>query len=110
MTDLELKKYLLSCPGDTLQEHIDTIGMSQTALAARLGASIAEVNKLIKGKIPITQAIATKLDDVLDVPANLWLNLDRTYQNELLEIKEMEALESCKKSQKTISNNTRLPS
>lgn len=86
MTDLELKKSLLTCPGDTIQEHIDHIGMSQAELAERLGRSIPKLNELIKGKAPITKETATKLEFVLGVPANFWLNLERTYQDELLEL------------------------
>lgn len=96
MTDLELKKTLLSCPGDSIQEHIDAIGMSQAELAERLGRSIPKLNELIKGKAPITKETATKLEYVLGVPASFWLKLERQHQDELLEIEQMEELEQCK--------------
>src|SRR5690606_30693978 len=96
MTDLQLKKSLLSCPGDTIQEHIDHIGMSQAELAERLGRSIPKLNELIKGKAPITKDTAIKLEYVLGVPASFWLNLERTYQDESLEIEQLEELEQCR--------------
>lgn len=96
MTDLELKKSLLSCPGDTIQEHIDYVKMSQAELAERLGRSIPKLNELIKGKAPITKDTATKLEYVLDIPASFWINLERKYQDEKLEIDRMEHLEKCK--------------
>lgn len=95
MTDLEAKKLLLSTPGDTIQETIDEIGMSQAELAERLGRSIPKLNELIKGKAPITKETATKLEYVLGIPASFWLNLERQYQDELLEIEQMEYLEQC---------------
>lgn len=95
MTDLELKKSLLSCPGDTIQENIDHIGMSQAELAERLGRSVPKLNELIRGKAPITKETATKLEYVLGVPASFWINLERNYQDELLEIEQMEHLEQC---------------
>ena len=95
MTDLEAKKILLSCPGDGIQESIDFIGMSQAELAERLGRSIPKLNELIKGKSPITKQTAKKLEYVLGTPANFWLNLERAYQDELLEIEQMEYLEHC---------------
>ena len=95
MTDLQIKKSLLSCPGDSIQEHIDHIAMSQAELAERLGRSIQKLNELIKGKAPITKETATKLEYVLGVPARFWFNLERTYQHELLEIEQMEHLEQC---------------
>lgn len=87
---------MLSCPGDSIQDHIDHIGMSQAELAERLGRSIPKLNELIKGKAPITKETATKIEYVLGVPASFWLNLERTYQDELLEIEQMEELEQCK--------------
>ncbi|MEZ4724799.1 MAG: ImmA/IrrE family metallo-endopeptidase [Candidatus Kapaibacterium sp.] len=96
MNNAELKKSLLSCPGDTIQEHIDEIGMSQAELAERLGRSVPKLNELIKGKAPLTNETATKLEYVLGIPASFWLNLERTYQDELLEIKRLEDLEEYK--------------
>lgn len=96
MNALELKKSLLACPGDTIQEHIEEIGMSQAELAERLGRSVPKLNELIKGKAPITKETATKLEYVLGVPASFWLNLERQYQDELLEIEKLEHLEQCK--------------
>jgi HTH-type transcriptional regulator / antitoxin HigA len=96
MSDVKLKKALLSCPGDTIQEHIDHIGLSQAELAERLGRSIPKLNELIKGKAPITKETATGLEYVLGIPASFWLNLERKYQDELLEIEQLEHLENCK--------------
>lgn len=95
MTNLDAKKQLLSCPGDTIQEHIDEIGMSQAELAERLGRSVPKLNELIKGKAPITKDTATRLEYVLGIPANFWLSLERTYQDELWEIEKMEFLQQC---------------
>lgn len=97
MTDLALKKELLSCPGDTIKEHIDFIGMSQKELASRLGRSISKTNELIKGKAPITQDLAHRLATVLGSSAKFWLNLERHYQDELAAIAQMEELETYEK-------------
>lgn len=95
MNDLEAKMALLSCPGDTIQDTIDEIGMSQAELAERLGRSIPKINELIKGKASITKDTAVKLEYVLGIPASFWLNLERNYQDELLEIGQLEFLEEC---------------
>lgn len=96
MNSLELKKSLLSPPGETIQEHIDSVGMSQAELAERLGRSIPKLNELIKGKAPITKETASRLEYVLGIPAGFWLNLEKIYQEELLEIEQIETLESYK--------------
>lgn len=97
METLSLKKELLSCPGDTIQEHIDFIGMSQAELAGRMGRSVSKLNELIKGKAPITPETAQKLEYILGVDAGFWLNLEKEYQEELLEIKQLEFKEENKK-------------
>ena len=96
MDTLQLKKSLLSTPGERIQEHIDFTGMSQAELAERLGRSVPKLNELIKGKAPITKETASKLEFVLGVPASFWLNLEKIYQEELLQIEQIEFLETCK--------------
>jgi len=96
MDTLQLKKSLLNTPGDRIQEHIDYIGMSQAELAERLGRSVPKLNELIKGKAPITKETAAKLAYVLGIPASFWLNLEKFYQEELLQIEQLEFLETCK--------------
>lgn len=96
MNDLEAKKALLNCPGDTIQEAIDEIGMSQAELAERMGRTKQKLNELIKGKAPLTKKTALKLEYVLGIPASLWMNLEKQYQEELLEIEQLEFAEDCK--------------
>ena len=47
-SDLKLQKELLSPPGDTIQETIDAIGMSQAELAERIGRPKEKLNDIIK--------------------------------------------------------------
>ncbi len=96
MNTSALKKSLLNTPGDRIQEHIDYIGMSQAELAERLGRSIPKLNELIKGKAPITKDTAAKLEYVLGIPASFWINLEKNYQEELLQIEQLEFLDTCK--------------
>jgi plasmid maintenance system antidote protein VapI len=60
-TTLEIAKSLLSPPGDTIQEHIDFIGMSQVELAERMGRSKEKINDIIKGR-------ASELRSLCDEP------------------------------------------
>ena len=95
-TTLEIAKSLISPPGDTIQEHIDFIGMSQAELAERMGRPKEKVNDIIKGREPITTATAFQLDKVLGIPAGFWLNREKTYRKELYELQQQEAFESQK--------------
>jgi len=92
-TTIEIAKSLLSPPGDTIQEHIDFIGMSQAELAERMGRPKEKINDIIKGREPITTATAFQLEKVLGIPASFWLNREKTYRKELYELQQQEELE-----------------
>lgn len=95
-TTIEIAKSLLSPPGDTIQEHIDFIGMSQAELAERMGRPKEKINDIIKGREPITTATAFQLEKVLDIPASFWLNREKTYRKELYELEQKQSLEKKK--------------
>ncbi|MGB1206472.1 MAG: HigA family addiction module antitoxin [Chitinophagales bacterium] len=95
MNTLELKRHFLICPGETIQETIEEIGMPQIELAERMGRSFPKINELIQGKAPITKDVAFKLEFVLGIDADFWLNLEQDYQKELAELRKMEFNEEC---------------
>lgn len=92
-SDLKLQKELLSPPGDTIQETIDAIGMSQAELAERMGRPKEKLNDIIKGREPVTLKTAILLDRVLGIPANFWIEREREYRLELSKIEQQEFLE-----------------
>jgi addiction module HigA family antidote len=92
-TTLEIAKSLLSPPGDTIQEHIDFIGMSQAELAERMGRPKEKINDLIKGREPITVPTAFQLENVLGIPASFWINSEKSYRKEMYELQRQEELE-----------------
>ena len=69
-TTLEIAKSLLSPPGDTIQEHIDFIGMSQVELSERMGRPKEKINDIIKGREPITTATALLTSKERHVPSH----------------------------------------
>jgi addiction module HigA family antidote len=92
-TKFEAAKSLLSPPGDTIQEHIGFIGMSQAELAERMGRPKEKINDIIKGREPITTATAFQLERVLGIPASFWLNSEKSYRKELYELQQQEEFE-----------------
>jgi len=92
-TNIEIMKSLLSPPGDTIQEHIDFIGMSQAELAERMGRPKEKINDLIKGREPISTITAFQLEKVLGIPASFWLNREKTYRKEKYELLQQEEFE-----------------
>jgi addiction module HigA family antidote len=102
---LKIAKFLLSPPGDTIQEHIDFIGMTQAELAERMGRPKEKINDVIKGREPISTATAFQLEKVLGIPASFWLNREKTYRTELYELEQQEEFEKEKEWLKTFPIN-----
>ena len=63
-------------PGEMLlEEFLKPLGLTQTALAERLGVSYPRVNELVHGKRDMTPDTALRLERLLGVEAQFWLNL-----------------------------------
>jgi addiction module HigA family antidote len=58
-----------------LEEFLEPLGMTQTELAQRMGVSYPRVNELIHGKRGITPDTALRLERLLGMEAQFWLNL-----------------------------------
>lgn len=79
-------------PGETLQETLQTMGMSQAELAQRTGLSAKHINRIVKGIEPISPETAISLEKVLGIPASLWNGLEKNYREQLARIGELQEL------------------
>jgi addiction module HigA family antidote len=67
-------------PGEILlEEFLEPGGITQVALAGKLGWTKARLNELIKGKRGVTAEAALDLAAVLGTSPRLWMNLQTTY-------------------------------
>ncbi|WP_124946647.1 helix-turn-helix transcriptional regulator, partial [Sulfurirhabdus autotrophica] len=55
----------VSPPGDTVLDIIEERDWTQAELAQRLGYTTKHVNQLIKGKVPLTEDAAIRLERVV---------------------------------------------
>ncbi len=63
-------------PGEMLREEfLRPLALSQRELATRLGVSYPRINELIHGKRGVTPDTALRLEQLLGMPAQFWLNL-----------------------------------
>lgn len=81
-------------PGETLEETIGALGMSQVELAHRTGLTPKTINQIVKGKAPVTPATALALEKVTEIPARFWNNLERDYQEGKAKSAERKRLEA----------------
>jgi addiction module HigA family antidote len=70
----------VSPPGETLQETLEMLGLSQAELAERTGRPKKTINKIILGKAAITPETALQLELVLQTPSAFWLSREAKYR------------------------------
>jgi len=79
---------LLSHPGETLQEVLESNHMTQKELAARIGVSPRHINHIISGLADISAETAFKLEKVFALSASFWNNLQAKYDEEKMQVLE----------------------
>lgn len=69
----------VSPPGDTLEETLQSIGMTQVELAIRTGRPTKTINQILKGKASIEPETAIQFERALGIPAEFWIARQRRY-------------------------------
>lgn len=67
-------------PGKTIKDYMRRKEMDISDIAWFLSLSRDECRKLLKGEIPLTEHMASRLESILGVPAVFWMNLEKTYR------------------------------
>ncbi len=80
-------------PGETLQEIIDTIGMTKAELADRIGKTPKFINDIINHHAAITPTTAMELEKVLGTPASFWNNRERRFRESIARRNERKRLQ-----------------
>lgn len=88
--DIAVARELVSCPGDTLAEHLEFTGITLEELADRMGRPEQSINDIIQGSAQLTPETALQLERIVGIPADFWMNLERNYRLRLAEIDEAE--------------------
>ncbi len=78
---------LLSPPGAHIEEELEAKGIHKLEFAFAMSRLPNEVEDIFTGKIPMTPILASQLEQVLGIDAQLWLNLEAIYQEKLAKIK-----------------------
>ncbi len=89
----EYKPDFVTPPGETIQEMLDSRGLSQADLALRMGRPKKTINEIILGKAAITPDTARQLELVLNIPASFWLMREAKYRSWLIQKDEDQHLD-----------------
>ena len=81
-------------PGYYVEEAIQDMNISQSELAKRLGVSERTLSLFIDGQIDVSYNLARRLSMVLGTSIKFWFNLQRIYNNKLLEIIRAKPIET----------------
>lgn len=80
----------VSPPGDTILDIIEEREWNQTELAQRLGYTTKHVNQLIKGKVPLTEDAAIRLERVVGSTVGFWLAREAKYRERCIRLEAAE--------------------
>ncbi|MGH9947670.1 MAG: HigA family addiction module antitoxin [Pyrinomonadaceae bacterium] len=67
-------------PGKVLQDELDEIGVTQTALAGHIGVLPKTVNEICRGKRGISAEMAILLSQALGASPTFWMNLQSNWE------------------------------
>jgi HTH-type transcriptional regulator/antitoxin HigA len=67
-------------PGEYLAEVLAARQISQAELGRRMGRPLQAINEIVKGEKSITPETAIQLEQVLGVPAHIWLGMESEFQ------------------------------
>ena len=84
----EYKKITAFHPGYYIAEIIDDMGITQAEFATRVGTNVKTLSYLVNGQANITNDLAKKLSVMLGTSEKVWLDLQCTYDQKLIEIQK----------------------
>ena len=79
-------------PGEVLQDEIEALEMSASAFAAALAVPANRITAVLNGERAITADTALRLSRYLGTSADIWMNLQKTYELRLAEIESGESI------------------
>lgn len=81
-------------PGMSLEEKLEELEMGIKEFAIRTGKPEQTIIKVLKGDSSITPDMAVQFEDVLKIPASLWMRKQRNFDEYLARIKRQEVIEA----------------
>ena len=85
---LKNNKVIAIPPGYTIKEQLEDRNINLNDYIAKMNMSKEDVELLIEGKVILTNDLAYKLELVLGLPKQFWINLENNYRNKLDAIKK----------------------
>lgn len=91
MNKIEYENISAFHPGYYIDDLIQDLEMTQEEFAKRLNISPKNLSELINGKASISENIAKNLSLMLGTSVDIWLDLQKKYDQKVIEIKTLQA-------------------
>ena len=84
----EYKDIVAFHPGYYIADIITDMKISQAEFATRMGITVKVLSQLINGQVDISNDLAKKFSVMMGTSAEVWINLQNTYDQKLIEIQQ----------------------
>lgn len=98
----EYKDIVAFHPGYYIADIIENMGITQAEFAIRAGTNTKTLSYLINGQTNITNDLAKKLSVMMGTSEEVWLNLQNSYDQKLIEIQKLKDFEEQKRIMRLI--------
>jgi addiction module HigA family antidote len=75
----ELTPFVATHPGEMIKDELKERGMTQKQLAEETGIKTSVLSETINGKRSVSLSVAVALEKALDIPADVWMNMQTQY-------------------------------
>ena len=79
MSKKVLTPFVATHPGEMIKDELKERGMTQKQLAAETGIKPSVLSETINGKRSVSLNVAVALEKALDIPADVWMNMQTQY-------------------------------
>lgn len=90
-------------PGELIKDELKERGLTQKRLSEMTGIQASVISETITGKRSISLNMAIALEKALDIPADMWMNLQTQYDLDTTKIAER------KKQHETVAVTVTIP-
>lgn len=88
MNKKALTPFVATHPGEMIKDELKARGMTQTQLATETGIKPSVLSETIHGKRSVSLSVAVALEKALNIPAEIWMNMQTQYNLDVNNIAE----------------------
>ena len=80
MNNKSLTPFVATHPGELIRDELKARGMTQKQLAEQTGIKASVLSETINGKRSVSLNVAVASEKALDIPADIWMNMQTQYE------------------------------